>query len=453
MRGPLGRGHARDADEAGQRVARLALADAACAIGTTREELTLALASRRGLDRLVRDAGISEGAIEAGVRRGVERALTEATRRDALDDGLASVLREAFLVLPLDRVVRTLDGTAPPCEPLGWTRVERPEAILAQVVVVGLLETGCALRARPLDVLDALARPDGVARLATATGATPAAAGEAVQTALEDAIREATAAGDLTADVGTALGLLVEATPVDQALAVLRGDASPCGPIAWRPELSSLDAVAAQVALRAITGTACGLDLPVADVAAAIALPDGIAGLAQRAQIDPARADAAARDGLRAGLADARANGAVDGVVADALAAAAAVVPLDRLLATLRGDERPCDPLGWTPTDDAQRTAAQIVIIGLSGGACTLGTSTATLAEALASEEALDRFAAGVPGGRDAVEDALRDGLRGGIDLAEQNDAFGGVTSFLLGQVIARTPLLGLLDAVRGQVG
>lgn len=91
-----------------QQVALSALDGAACELGTTREELTLALASQSSRERFLREHRVTDKVFEQALRAGLVRAVDDAERVDALSDLEASFIRTAIERLPIGVVIDVL---------------------------------------------------------------------------------------------------------------------------------------------------------------------------------------------------------------------------------------------------------------------------------------------------------------------------------------------------------
>ena len=91
-----------------QQVALSALDGAACELGTSREELTLALADRNSRESFLREHRVTDEVFEQALRAGLLRAVDDAHRVDALSDLEASVIRAALERLPIGVVIDVL---------------------------------------------------------------------------------------------------------------------------------------------------------------------------------------------------------------------------------------------------------------------------------------------------------------------------------------------------------
>ena len=96
-------------EEVAEQIVLSGLDGAACELGVSREEVVLAFASRESLDRFAREHEISDEELERLVRAGLDRAIEDAERADALDPALASLLRAVSERIPVDRLLDLLD--------------------------------------------------------------------------------------------------------------------------------------------------------------------------------------------------------------------------------------------------------------------------------------------------------------------------------------------------------
>jgi hypothetical protein len=91
-----------------QQVALSALDGAACELGVSREDLTLALADRKSQNRFLREHRVTDQVFEQALRAGLLRAVDDARRVDALSDLEASIIRAAIDRLPIGVVIDVL---------------------------------------------------------------------------------------------------------------------------------------------------------------------------------------------------------------------------------------------------------------------------------------------------------------------------------------------------------
>jgi hypothetical protein len=91
-----------------QQIALSALDGAACELGTSREELTLALANPNSRDQFLREHRVTDDVLEQALRAGLVRAVDDARRVDALSGLEATVIRAAIERLPIGVVINVL---------------------------------------------------------------------------------------------------------------------------------------------------------------------------------------------------------------------------------------------------------------------------------------------------------------------------------------------------------
>jgi hypothetical protein len=95
--------------EAIEQVVLSGLDGAACELGVSREDIVLAFASRESLDAFAREHGISTEELEELVRSGVDRAIDDAERADALNPTVADLLRGFVRRISIVELVDLLD--------------------------------------------------------------------------------------------------------------------------------------------------------------------------------------------------------------------------------------------------------------------------------------------------------------------------------------------------------
>lgn len=93
-----------------QRVVLIGVDRAACSLGTSREELVLALRSPDDLEELARREGRERSELEQSVRDGLVGAVDAAVAEDVLPDRIAGVVRFAARSLPLGLLLTLLRG-------------------------------------------------------------------------------------------------------------------------------------------------------------------------------------------------------------------------------------------------------------------------------------------------------------------------------------------------------
>jgi hypothetical protein len=84
---------------------------AACRLHVSRESLVLALASRADLEAFARQRGLDDAQVERAIRDGLQRSIDDATRAGAIGVLPALALGQLVQRLPLDRLLRALQGT------------------------------------------------------------------------------------------------------------------------------------------------------------------------------------------------------------------------------------------------------------------------------------------------------------------------------------------------------
>jgi hypothetical protein len=109
----------------------------------------------------------------------------------------------------------------------------------------------------------------------------------------------------------------------------------------------------------------------------------------------------------------------------------------------------PCKPRPWRNPEGLQQIAEQFSLSALDGAACQLGVSRETLARALATPEARERFAK-----RYGVDDAelakaIRAGLLRAVDDAERAGALNPLIAGPLRETVRSIPLPEAIKLIR----
>lgn len=99
----------------------------------------------------------------------------------------------------------------------------------------------------------------------------------------------------------------------------------------------------------------------------------------------------------------------------------------------------PCKPRPWRDPQGIQQIAEQFTLSALDGAACQLGVSRETLARALATDEARERFSKKYGIDDEKLAEAIRAGLVRAVDDAEEA---GALTPFIA------VPLRGALEQI-----
>jgi hypothetical protein len=101
----------------------------------------------------------------------------------------------------------------------------------------------------------------------------------------------------------------------------------------------------------------------------------------------------------------------------------------------------PCEPREPYPGDGFDATLQRIVLDGLDGAACELGTTREELVLSFDPQ-----FGGEVEWDQETLEQALRSGLLEAIDDAEDRDSIGGLEATILREVVERAPLDWLIE-------
>jgi hypothetical protein len=123
----------------------------------------------------------------------------------------------------------------------------------------------------------------------------------------------------------------------------------------------------------------------------------------------------------------------------------------------------PCQPRPWSDPQNLGQIANQFTISALDGAACKLGVSRETLAQALATPEARERFTERYGIDDEKLAKAVRAGLVRAVDDAEEAGALSPLLAGPLRETVQRIPLdqaieiindaQGLLGDVEGFLG
>ena len=323
------------------------------------------------------------------------------------------------------------------------------EAEASRVVLLALGDAACRLHVGREDLVLALGRGQGMADAARMLGVAPQALSKAVTGSIAAAADAEERAGRITPDTALALRTLVAVIPPDRLLSAVRGEQGACAEVPWK-QVASLREVAAEVGILTGLRAACALGVAPVDAVAALADPAGLGGLAQRAGRPPAEVESAVRKAMVASIGQARDAGALSGTEATVLGAAAEVAPVDRILAIVRGDDDPCAPYAWSPTQTQSQVLAQVALIGAVDAACKLHAPTFDVFAALASPAALTALEQETGASQDQVDAALKDGFDRGIAAATDAGAMSGIEALLLRAALSQVGVLDLLGRLSG---
>jgi hypothetical protein len=95
--------------EVGEQIVLSALDGAACELGVSREEIVLAFESRSTLEEFGREHDVSEDDLERLLRSGLDRAITDAERADAISPRIAGLVRRVADSVPPELLLDLLD--------------------------------------------------------------------------------------------------------------------------------------------------------------------------------------------------------------------------------------------------------------------------------------------------------------------------------------------------------
>jgi hypothetical protein len=109
----------------------------------------------------------------------------------------------------------------------------------------------------------------------------------------------------------------------------------------------------------------------------------------------------------------------------------------------------PCEARPAYPGQGIDATLQRIVLDGLDGAACELGTTREELVLSLAPTASSEP----VRWDDATIERALRAGLQEAIDDAEQRGSLNGALAVLMRQVVAHGPVQWLIDGGQGIAG
>jgi hypothetical protein len=101
----------------------------------------------------------------------------------------------------------------------------------------------------------------------------------------------------------------------------------------------------------------------------------------------------------------------------------------------------PCEPRTWRNPEGLQEIAQQFTLSALDGAACQLGVSRETLARALATPEARERFTERYDIGDAKLAKAVRAGLLRAVDDAEEAGALSPLLAAPLRETLRNIPL------------
>jgi hypothetical protein len=275
-----------------------------------------------------------------------------------------------------------------------------------------------------------------------------------LRSSIVTAVRQTGSTGGLSTDLSSFIISAVGVVPIDRLLDVVQGRDTSCIALPFPAKTTGTEQTIATIALITAAKTACTLHQPVEDVLVALTSQSELTSFENRRGLGRTRVEQAARMAAHGAVGDAvKARALPSGVERDAIDALIDVVPIDRLIAELRGEGDACQLFAWRKANGTTRIAAEIVLIGAARAACTTRTSITDVALSLQSDQALNDFLKANKLPRSTFEDALRTGIKTGIDEADNAGQLNAVETFLLKQSVGNLPILTLIGQLRGLLG
>jgi hypothetical protein len=108
----------------------------------------------------------------------------------------------------------------------------------------------------------------------------------------------------------------------------------------------------------------------------------------------------------------------------------------------------PCEPREAFPGEGLDATVQRIVLDGLDGAACELGTTREELVLSLSPRSGIE-----VEWDDETIEQALRAGLLEAISDAEQRGSLNTLVAVVLRELVGRAPVQWLVDGGQGLAG
>ena len=108
----------------------------------------------------------------------------------------------------------------------------------------------------------------------------------------------------------------------------------------------------------------------------------------------------------------------------------------------------PCEPREAFPGEGFDATLQQIVLDGLDGAACELGTTREELVLSLSPASGVE-----IEWDDETIEEALRAGLLEAITDAEERGSLNAIAAVVLREVVERAPVQWLIDGGQGLAG
>ena len=115
--------------------------------------------------------------------------------------------------------------------------------------------------------------------------------------------------------------------------------------------------------------------------------------------------------------------------------------------------QNPCQPREWSDPQNLGQIANQFTISALDGAACQLGVSRETLARALATPEARERFEERYEIDDEKLAKAIRAGLVRAVDDAEEAGALSPLIAVPLREAVQQIPLEQAIEIINNAQG
>ena len=345
-------------------------------------------------------------------------------------------------------------ATADPCAsreaPVAPNGQTDAAAVAQRIVLVALDRTACRLGTSREALALALVSPEGAGGL-LGTDSSPEEIDDALSQGVLEAVGEAEAAGVLQSSLAEFLRGAADVLPVAQVVRWATDDSPPCDPVEWGDTENDMGRMTARIALDGVARAACTLKVPVADVVVAAGSTDTLGTLAQQAGVPREQVEAAVRQGVLDAVTAADEAGAIDADTADVVKAVVNVVPVERVVGTIRGDISACEPLPWQPGGDTMSVAAQVGVHAALASACALDVPIEELLIDLASPNGVQALADRSGKSVEEVDAIVRDATRKALDEAQANGAFTGTIANALKAVVDVVPLDRLFATIRGE--
>lgn len=351
-----------------------------------------------------------------------------------------------FVVLGgTDRLQAATAASADPCTlPAETGEGSTMEAEASVILLQSLNTAACSLGVSREDLVLALGRGDGIRGAAQMLDVQPQALQESVLGAIRETVDAETTAGRMTPATALAIGTLIDVVPPDQLLAAVRDERGGCAELAWK-QVDGLEQIAAEVGVLTGLRAACALDVAPIEAVSSLADPAGLAGLAARSGKSQAEVEDAVRTAMVASIDQAQQAGALSGTEGSVLGAAAAVAPVDRILAIVRGDDDPCSPFPWSATSSTGQALAQVALIGIVSAACQLDAPTFDVFAALADPAKLAVLEQATGQSEEAIDAAIKSGLQQGLAAGQEAGDVSGLVAFGLNLALSQANVLDLL--------